>query len=294
MDEGAKPRADHTLRGLWWPRGWHPQAVLVGPDVRGTAACGGPAPEGQPLRLLLGVDRAPGRRCRGGRRRAAGSGSRRPRVGHRPAGGRPGWARSRPASSRASITASRSLTRRRGRRNIRYSPRGGNRAPLGRAARRSPGRRALDPPRRRPRRAVAESCPTAFLVANVQTGRFWGSRPDPAALLDYLAGEDPAARSRVGRGPLREPRGDRHCRRAGARGRPGQLPEPRLEGHHLQPADALAAALERGDEREGGVLCIAPAADAGALRYRLASDGFELRHWDNGTPAPVTASPKES
>jgi hypothetical protein len=56
-----------------------------------------------------------------------------------------------------------------------------------------------------------------------------------------------------------------------------------LDGHHLQPADALANALLRGDGREGGVLCFALAMDADALRARLAADGFDLRGWDNGT-----------
>ena len=40
------------------------------------------------------------------------------------------------------------------------------------------------------------------------------------------------------------------------------------------------------------MLCIAPAAESEGLRERLAADGFELRHWDNGTPAAVT--PTES
>jgi hypothetical protein len=46
----------------------------------------------------------------------------------------------------------------------------------------------------------------------------------------------------------------------------------------------VAAALERGDGREGGVLCICAAAAEEELRGRLAAAGFELRHWDNGTP----------
>lgn len=56
-------------------------------------------------------------------------------------------------------------------------------------------------------------------------------------------------------------------------------------GHHLQPPEALAAALERGDGREGGILCVCPAAEYGAVRERH-SGSYELRHWDNGTPPP--------
>ncbi len=45
-------------------------------------------------------------------------------------------------------------------------------------------------------------------VANVRTGALWGTRPDPMALLGYLAGEEsPGPAGRLGRRPLREPRG---------------------------------------------------------------------------------------
>jgi hypothetical protein len=60
-------------------------------------------------------------------------------------------------------------------------------------------------------------------------------------------------------------------------------------GYHLQPAEAFAAALERGDGREGGVLCVAATADETIVRRRLAAEGFELRQWDNGT-AGITAT----
>ena len=54
-------------------------------------------------------------------------------------------------------------------------------------------------------------------------------------------------------------------------------------GYHLQPPRAVAAALERGDGYEGGVLCACEARAAGALAGRLGEAGFELRHWDNGS-----------
>ena len=53
-------------------------------------------------------------------------------------------------------------------------------------------------------------------------------------------------------------------------------------GYHLQPAGAVAAALERGDGHEGGVLCVCQA--SATLAGRLEGAGFELRYWDNGTP----------
>jgi hypothetical protein len=55
------------------------------------------------------------------------------------------------------------------------------------------------------------------------------------------------------------------------------------DGYYLQPPAAVASALDRGDGREGGVLCVAPASEADPLRHRLA-DRFDLRPWDNGTP----------
>ena len=59
-----------------------------------------------------------------------------------------------------------------------------------------------------------------------------------------------------------------------------------LAGHHLQPPDRVAAALRRDDGHEGGVLAVVASAAAPALRERLERDGFELRHWHNGTPDP--------
>jgi hypothetical protein len=61
-------------------------------------------------------------------------------------------------------------------------------------------------------------------------------------------------------------------------------PQLGLGGYHLQPAGALAAALERGDGLEGGVLCACDARAAETLAVRLGEGGFELRHWDNGSP----------
>jgi hypothetical protein len=58
------------------------------------------------------------------------------------------------------------------------------------------------------------------------------------------------------------------------------------DGYHLQPAGAMAAALSRGDGKEGGVLCICEAAAAGTLAGELAGVGFDLRHWDNGSADP--------
>jgi hypothetical protein len=134
-------------------------------------------------------------------------------------------------------------------------------------------------------RAAAEVWPATLFLANIRTGPLWGTRADPALILGYLAGEEV-------RGPEHEWDVGHFVNIAAivtADDRALVVVRDSYSslgwgGHHLQPKDALAAALERGDGREGGVLCVTPAADATTLRARLAEEGFKLRHWDNGTP----------
>jgi hypothetical protein len=126
------------------------------------------------------------------------------------------------------------------------------------------------------------SPPDAVLIANVRTGRLWTTRPSPVALLAALAGEAPDV-------PACEwDEGHFLSLFALVRGPGGALVGIRdtyrslgWQGHHLQPPAAVAAALNRGDGREGGVLCVVPSAAAAPLRDALA--GFELCLWDNGS-----------
>ena len=131
----------------------------------------------------------------------------------------------------------------------------------------------------------ASEAPECTLVANLRTGRLWGSRPPARLLLDYLLGL-----------PVEAPLPDWDCGHflaivAILSGPNNPLvvlrdtyPELGWGGYHLQPAWAVAAALERGDEHEGGVLCVCEASAAEAFAGKLDGAGFELRHWDNGTP----------
>ncbi|MEP6812685.1 MAG: hypothetical protein ABI990_06835 [Actinomycetota bacterium] len=127
-------------------------------------------------------------------------------------------------------------------------------------------------------------------IANVRTASFWGSHADPGLLLDVLAGravtEPPPPDWDVGHfvglallveGPGGALVGVRDTYEALGAG-----------GYHLQPADALAGALRRGDGKEGGVLCVVAAAEANRLEARLHELGFEVRAWDNGS-VPVYA-----
>ena len=122
------------------------------------------------------------------------------------------------------------------------------------------------------------------LIANVRTGRFWGSRLTPGDVLNAVAGL-----------PVSPPPPDwdvGHFVTLAAllRSSPAAFvvvrdtyPTLGWDGYYVQPAQAVAAALERGDGRAGGVLCVAPAPEAERLRARL-TERFELTLWDNGTP----------
>jgi hypothetical protein len=122
------------------------------------------------------------------------------------------------------------------------------------------------------------------LIANVRTGRLWGSRPPVEILLAELDGEpvqDPAADWDVGhfvelemliRGPRRSLVVVHDS-----------YPSLGLDGRHLQPPRALAAALLRGDGREGGVLAVVPPSRVEAARALATEIGLEIGVWNNGT-----------
>jgi hypothetical protein len=136
-----------------------------------------------------------------------------------------------------------------------------------------------------------ELVPDSVLIANLRTGPLWATRPAPALLLAVLAGE------KVEGPPCEWDEGHFVSLAMLVRGAGGVLVGIRdtyrslgWNAQHLQPPEAVAAALARGDGREGGVLCVVRAGEAGALRARLASEGFELRDWDNGSYAVAAAT----
>lgn len=55
-------------------------------------------------------------------------------------------------------------------------------------------------------------------------------------------------------------------------------------GTHLQPLETVAAAVRRGDGREGGCLLLVRSADASEVEVELTRRGFDIGPWDNGTP----------
>lgn len=132
---------------------------------------------------------------------------------------------------------------------------------------------------------AAAQAPECALIANLRTGCLWGSRPPARLLLDHLLGR-----------LVEAPPPDWDCGHfltvaACIGGLGGALvalrdtyPQLGWDGYHLQPAVAVAAALERGDGYEGGVLCVCETPVVRALVRRLEETGFDLRYWDNGSP----------
>jgi hypothetical protein len=124
----------------------------------------------------------------------------------------------------------------------------------------------------------------ARLIANLRTGLLWGSRPPIEVLLAELEArpvQDPAADWDVGhfvelemliRGPQRSLVVVHDS-----------YPSLGWDGRHLQPPRVLAAALLRGDGREGGVLAVVPDARAEAAKAMAAEIGLDTRPWNNGT-----------
>ncbi len=129
----------------------------------------------------------------------------------------------------------------------------------------------------------------ATLVANFATHHLWGGRPSVNQLLAYLfegEGDGPPPDWDVGHfacvvGRVRGPRGSLYCVA-------DTYPALGIGGVHMQPAERLAAALERRDMPAGGMLAIVSAEDAGAIRSGANAVGLLEGMWDNGTVTPET------
>ena len=137
---------------------------------------------------------------------------------------------------------------------------------------------------------VLESCHEhpaweAIPLANVRTGRFWGSRLPVAGALEWLAGgdiESPPTDWDVGHvvslaGTVEGPNRSFVIVR-------DSYPSFGWDAHHLQPPGALAAALVRGDGNEGGVALYVSTDDRSEVERVVKDTGFDVAAWDNGTP----------
>jgi len=122
------------------------------------------------------------------------------------------------------------------------------------------------------------------LLANLATRHLWGSHAGvPALLAHLLTGE------RTGPAPDWDV-GHFACVVGCVTGPAGRLyiladtyPSLGDDGVHLQPAERLAAAIDRRDMPAGGVIAVVRPADAAALRSGAAALGLQERMWDNGT-----------
>ncbi len=127
------------------------------------------------------------------------------------------------------------------------------------------------------------------LVGNLLTRHLWGGHPAPDQLLDYLfdgALAGPPPDWDVGHfacvvGRVRGPAGSLY-------GVADTYPSLGNRGVHLQPAERLAAALERREQPAGGVIVVANAADAATVRAGAGALGLVEALWDNGTVTQET------
>jgi len=136
--------------------------------------------------------------------------------------------------------------------------------------------------------AAARECPVT-LIANLATRYLWGVHPRADQLLDYLFDGERA-------GP--PPDWDvghfvcvigRVCGPGGSLyGVADTYPSLGAGGVHLQPQERLAAAIERRDMPAGGMLVVASAEDAPAVRSGAGALGLVEGVWDNGTVTQET------
>ncbi len=129
------------------------------------------------------------------------------------------------------------------------------------------------------------------LIANLATHHLWGGRARLDQLLDYLyEGEQsgPPPDWEVGHfvcvfGRVRGPRGTLY-------GVADTYPSLGNGGVHIQPAERLAAAIERSDKPAGGVVVVLATEDAARIRAGARELGLHEGIWDNGTVTAEVAS----
>jgi hypothetical protein len=129
------------------------------------------------------------------------------------------------------------------------------------------------------------------LIANVATRHLWGSHASLSQMLDHL--QDGVL---DGPGPDWDV-GHFSCVVGRVSGERGSLyavadtyPSLGSRGVHMQPGELLARAIERREGPAGGMLAVASANDAVALREGAAEAGMSEGLWDNGTPEQRTTA----
>lgn len=126
---------------------------------------------------------------------------------------------------------------------------------------------------------------SAIPLCNLRTGHLWGSHLDINEAIAYLDGQ-----------PIHPPAPDWNVGHfltiAGTiKGRSNTLlwvgdtyPIFGWRGYHLQPADAIAEALNRGDSYEGGIFLFVAAQHQEPMAQLAETQGFQVEVWNNGSP----------
>ncbi len=127
----------------------------------------------------------------------------------------------------------------------------------------------------------------AVPLANVRTGELFGSCLPLADALAWVAGHDvppPAPDWDVGHFVTIAGTLDGSARSFLIVR--DSYPHFGWDAHHLQPPEAMASALDRGDGREGGIALYVAEDDRPDVERAAKDAGFQIDAWDNGTPWP--------
>ncbi|MBD2068044.1 hypothetical protein H6F93_11000 [Leptolyngbya sp. FACHB-671] len=125
----------------------------------------------------------------------------------------------------------------------------------------------------------------AVPICNLRTGHLWGSALPLGDAIAYLQGVDiqpPSADWNVGHFVVLA--GKIHGTARSLLIVQDTYPEFGWDSYHLQPAAAIAAALNCGDGSEGGVLLFVATQYKAEVEARSKEKGFAIAPWDNGTP----------
>jgi len=127
----------------------------------------------------------------------------------------------------------------------------------------------------------------AVPLANVRTGKLWGSHFPLVDALAWLAGSDvPQPRPDWDVGHFVTIAGEIESSDRSFLIVRDSYPHFGWDGHHLQPPETFGAALDRGDGLEGGIALFVAQDDRADVERAAKDAGFEIEGWDNGTPWP--------
>lgn len=126
----------------------------------------------------------------------------------------------------------------------------------------------------------------AVPLCNIRTEHLWGNRLGIGEAIAYLQGEaitPPPADWSVGHFLTLAGTVTGSARSLVLIG--DTYPQFGWQGYYLQSAEAIARALNRGDGYGGGILLFVPTAYREQAQQLAVAAGFEIRVWDNGSPA---------